>query len=800
MYGLPPQKLPGHGTSGNAYPQQTYAQPIPVSKQVAQRPAAYPSPVQQAKPYPKPYPAQVQQPAKVQYPKPSSPAPASYPSAPVASPAPYPKPSYQSSPSYGNLPAPAPIPAPQSAPIYVAPAVSTAYSAAAAPIPSPDSAPVYIPPAISTVYAAAYEGASGNYPASYPAETLTASSKPTTSSVHSPAPASSSYSTATTSSSYSTAVSSSAYSTSAASPAVQQQDTYKASPEVPTSYSEPSSYPAQKETILDLPTPVYTPLSLKQEATVSETAERQYYPTTTSPAVEVQQSASYPAEASESYSKPETHDEDSKQYNEESKPEQSSSYAAPSAGPRPCDEDAKKDDSSEHSQPSYETHSQDSGSVKAAQEPSNYPETKSYPSSANSVAAPAAPALPVTNAKSNSRPKPTLKPYKATTTSTTTAAPSYPSEATSTTRKPYKAKVPTKASKKPQGPTTTSPKYSETSTYAPASTTAKKVEIKPAYKRPSTSKPVTQVAVSESVGSRYPAEYDNSKVAVDSVPTVKAPSGYSSTAAPVNVATPTRKSSQPTYYSQENSAAKFESYAAPAAVAVSTTQPNYAVSGQSNKPESNGYQTPIKSSPAESNQYSKPDYSQQQGIPSDMIDSYSQQPVSSMESGDYQSQRPVAESNPSVAGQEYDDSDVSETEDQSVTMSMSAIPGEPGTDYPIFSELPDSTFNCSEQNLPGYYADVSARCQVFHICLDDRQWSFLCPNGTIFSQEHFVCVWWNEFDCSQATSLYSLNERLYKENPVSQESPKESYDQSENLASSTTYSKGMDYGSSKSYA
>jgi syndecan 1 len=91
----------------------------------------------------------------------------------------------------------------------------------------------------------------------------------------------------------------------------------------------------------------------------------------------------------------------------------------------------------------------------------------------------------------------------------------------------------------------------------------------------------------------------------------------------------------------------------------------------------------------------------------------------------------------------------------------SAIPGEPGTDYPIFSELPNDQFNCSEQRLPGYYADVSARCQVFHICLGDRQWSFLCPNGTIFSQEHFVCVWWYEFDCSKATSLYDLNEKLF---------------------------------------
>ncbi|KAI9553920.1 hypothetical protein GHT06_019190 [Daphnia sinensis] len=91
----------------------------------------------------------------------------------------------------------------------------------------------------------------------------------------------------------------------------------------------------------------------------------------------------------------------------------------------------------------------------------------------------------------------------------------------------------------------------------------------------------------------------------------------------------------------------------------------------------------------------------------------------------------------------------------------SAIPGKPEIDYPIYSELPNNKFNCSEQRLPGYYADTSARCQVFHICLGDRQWSFLCPNGTIFSQQHFVCVWWYEFECSKAPALYELNEKLF---------------------------------------
>ena len=45
------------------------------------------------------------------------------------------------------------------------------------------------------------------------------------------------------------------------------------------------------------------------------------------------------------------------------------------------------------------------------------------------------------------------------------------------------------------------------------------------------------------------------------------------------------------------------------------------------------------------------------------------------------------------------------------------------------------------------------------ICMID----FYSPNGTIFSQRHFVCVWWFEFDCSTAPRFYELNAELYKE-------------------------------------
>lgn len=41
------------------------------------------------------------------------------------------------------------------------------------------------------------------------------------------------------------------------------------------------------------------------------------------------------------------------------------------------------------------------------------------------------------------------------------------------------------------------------------------------------------------------------------------------------------------------------------------------------------------------------------------------------------------------------------------------IPGNPGTDYPIFDTIPETKFNCNDQPTGGYYADVDeGRCQV----------------------------------------------------------------------------------------
>lgn len=112
----------------------------------------------------------------------------------------------------------------------------------------------------------------------------------------------------------------------------------------------------------------------------------------------------------------------------------------------------------------------------------------------------------------------------------------------------------------------------------------------------------------------------------------------------------------------------------------------------------------------------------------------------------------------------------SSQQDESQEGDYSAIPGEPDVDYPIYSEIPETSFDCSQQEFPGYYADVEARCQVFHICALNKTFDFLCPNGTIFSQENLVCVWWNQFDCNSAESLFANNANLYDNSQTGQQS------------------------------
>ncbi|XP_068624467.1 uncharacterized protein [Battus philenor] len=90
-------------------------------------------------------------------------------------------------------------------------------------------------------------------------------------------------------------------------------------------------------------------------------------------------------------------------------------------------------------------------------------------------------------------------------------------------------------------------------------------------------------------------------------------------------------------------------------------------------------------------------------------------------------------------------------------------PGRPGVDYPILTIIPHTKFDCKTQRYKGFFADPETRCQVWHYCdLNGGQASFLCPNGTIFSQAALTCDWWFNVKCSSTAQLYVLNESLYK--------------------------------------
>merc|ERR1712244_157368 len=114
------------------------------------------------------------------------------------------------------------------------------------------------------------------------------------------------------------------------------------------------------------------------------------------------------------------------------------------------------------------------------------------------------------------------------------------------------------------------------------------------------------------------------------------------------------------------------------------------------------------------------------------------------------------------------DLDTAASDNPALDMLQNAIPGVPGEDYPIYAEVPESGFTCDGQVDGGYYSDPEAECQVFHICTADgagglSKYSFLCPNGTIFNQNYFICDWWFNFDCSTAEDLYSLNDQYAAE-------------------------------------
>ncbi|KAL7637569.1 UNVERIFIED_CONTAM: hypothetical protein RMT77_012297 [Armadillidium vulgare] len=100
----------------------------------------------------------------------------------------------------------------------------------------------------------------------------------------------------------------------------------------------------------------------------------------------------------------------------------------------------------------------------------------------------------------------------------------------------------------------------------------------------------------------------------------------------------------------------------------------------------------------------------------------------------------------------------------SVAFARMAYQLPPGSETILRTATFTESFSCD--GLPyGYYADDANNCEIFHICypindeegnlLETAQFSFVCPNQTIFNQESLTCVLEGEaVPCGEARSLF----------------------------------------------
>lgn len=58
--------------------------------------------------------------------------------------------------------------------------------------------------------------------------------------------------------------------------------------------------------------------------------------------------------------------------------------------------------------------------------------------------------------------------------------------------------------------------------------------------------------------------------------------------------------------------------------------------------------------------------------------------------------------------------------------------------HPTFAKVPDTSFTCNGKS-SGYYADIEAGCQAYHLCEPNHFKSFVCTNGTLFNEQFQVC-------------------------------------------------------------
>ncbi|XP_071552735.1 U-scoloptoxin(01)-Cw1a-like [Panulirus ornatus] len=89
----------------------------------------------------------------------------------------------------------------------------------------------------------------------------------------------------------------------------------------------------------------------------------------------------------------------------------------------------------------------------------------------------------------------------------------------------------------------------------------------------------------------------------------------------------------------------------------------------------------------------------------------------------------------------------------------------------ILGTEPAQSFDCGGRAY-GYYADIPTDCRVYHVCLpiagfygeivDTAQFSFVCGNQTVFSQDSLACTHPEEaFPCDQADTIYDSSNAIF---------------------------------------
>ena len=66
------------------------------------------------------------------------------------------------------------------------------------------------------------------------------------------------------------------------------------------------------------------------------------------------------------------------------------------------------------------------------------------------------------------------------------------------------------------------------------------------------------------------------------------------------------------------------------------------------------------------------------------------------------------------------------------------------------NSIPKTDFECTDKRgrfVSGLFADTKTGCRVWHLCANNRKYSFLCPTSTIFNSKARICDWRHNVKC-----------------------------------------------------